>query len=74
MEEFIYEPNYLILSPDKYYFFICNITDKKMHGKRNDSLINIICSNRLLVDPYNDVHELGDIYQNNNIFFCYILN
>ena len=74
MQDIIYEPNYLVLCPDKYYFFICNSIDKKLNGKRNDSLINIICSNNLLVDPYKDgIYVLGDIYKHDNIFFCYTM-
>jgi hypothetical protein len=40
----INEPNYLRIQPesDNYYFLICNIQDKKLSGKRNDSLINIL--------------------------------
>jgi hypothetical protein len=40
----INEPNYLRIQQesDNYYFLICNIQDKKLSGKRNDSLINIL--------------------------------
>ena len=73
---YLYTSDILYLDPDAkdtYYFFICNCTDKKLQYKRNDSLINITCHNKLEISPYSELHEVGDIKQHGNIFFCYTM-
>jgi hypothetical protein len=63
------------------YLLIYNIKDKKITGKRNDGLINILCNSAiadeeaLILDTlFAKRYSLGDVVQYKNIFFCFTMN
>ena len=55
------------------YCFICNTLDKTLTGKKNNSLINILCENELIPLPYGSGlnNKLGSINNFENIFYLY---
>ena len=76
------EPNYLQIKTDSdnYYMIICNTSDKKLAGVRNDSIINILCSitddadiSLFIKDLFKNVPKIGSVVQYKNVFFCYTM-
>ena len=67
------------INNDFYYFFICNIKDKKLNNIKNNNLLEFILHNNIYESIDNKIYnnttnfELGNIYQNDNIFLIYTL-